>query len=307
MSRHIGKFEDLKTVVKKSRDECVYICPYCDIVSNKGPDTRGKFYFNIKKGKGHCFRCETLIYREGIRSIESIIEELNPNYTEKESYKEQLLNISGWSTSIIENRDCLNYMINRGIQLETLHKFNVRSTNIPHLGVVFINKLIDGKYTDFYQIRNIDAWCKHATLRDLVKPCNWLDVQEKGSDVIICEGFVDGLSCYEHLDGKVFPTPLVGKSLTKMQLLQLVKHVRNNGVSTIYVCMDGGFFESTLSIARTLHKKVVRCTIKVVPMPWGKDPNEICKEDFLKCIEKSLIYSPENERYIRSIVYGNKR
>ncbi len=92
MKRHIGKFEDLKEVVKASKNETIYKCPYCDIVSDRGPDTEGKFYFNTKKGKGHCFRCETLVFYDGIRPLEWLLEELNPKYTAEDFIKGCTLN-----------------------------------------------------------------------------------------------------------------------------------------------------------------------------------------------------------------------
>ena len=68
---YFGEFLDLKTLVKKSRHEEVYICPFC-VELTGSPDVEGKFYYNIVKQVGHCFRCGTVIVSGGLRTPELI-------------------------------------------------------------------------------------------------------------------------------------------------------------------------------------------------------------------------------------------
>jgi hypothetical protein len=171
---------------------------------------------------------------------------------------------------------------NREIRPEILDRFNVLATRTPKLGVVFCNKQWkDGsaKITDFLSIRNIDSSIRHTNLRDQVKPlmwCNYVDTDR----VILVEGTISGLAVYQHLDEKVCPLVLSGKTISIFQLSQLKEIISSKKVEHVYVATDGGYLENGIKIARSVYRALDHQSVSVLKLPWREDPNSLTKKRF---------------------------
>lgn len=301
MRRFIGKFEDLNKIRSKSYNgNSRYFCPYCDTINGKTPDEEGCVIWNHKKQSGYCFRCNTLITHDGLPDIEYIKSKL---IKEEENPEDQLLKID-WLQSIEENKEVLDYMHSRYISTSTLKKFNVKACSDPLDGVVFINKVIDNDYTDFMQARFINSTeFKHAFLKDLNKKLCWLHLCDS-NDLIVCEGFTDGLSAYQHSDYTLNPIILGGKTITNFQIDELKEFCNEYKNVNITVCMDGGFFEDTLKVANKIYQNCYNTIIHVMPMPFNKDLNEINSLEYKKYFNKRLLFEPSKIQYIRNQIYN---
>ena len=66
--------------INKTSDEWRYICPVCPEKRGK-PDKDGKFYWNIHKNMGYCFKCGTSFFPEGSGDYRLSKEEVEWNRT----------------------------------------------------------------------------------------------------------------------------------------------------------------------------------------------------------------------------------
>lgn len=305
---YFGEFLDLKVLVKRSNHEEIYECPFCDQLTGS-PDTTGKFYYNIVKQVGFCFRCEALIISDALRTPE-LIRQVLETVPDEEKYESQKLALTNWTTPVKENPECLHYMENeRGIYTEVLNRFNVLATRTPKLGVVFCNKIWkDGSaiVTDFLTIRNVNSSIRHTVIRDQVKPllwCNYVDTNY----VILVEGTISGLSAYQHLDEKVCPIVLLGKTISDLQLSQLKSIVTSKKVDKIYIAPDGGFFESGIKIATSAYKALDHQDVFILRLPFKQDPNSLTKKRFREIWDnESYSFHPLTVNLLRHNAYKRK-
>lgn len=303
MKRFIGKFEDLKEVKNVSYNGKIrYFCPYCDTIHGRAKDKSGCVVFDKRSMSGYCFRCNTFITHDGLQDLEYIKAKILKQKQIADSKKENKLLKIDWLTPIWENKEALEYMYRRFIVDETMERFNIKACSLPD-GVVFINKVIEDNYTDFMQARFInDNNFKHVFLEDLVKKLCWLHLADD-NNLIICEGFTDGLSAYQHSEGRLHPIILGGKTITDLQIEQLREFCSKYKDVNIIVCMDGGFFEDTLKVANKIYQSCYNTKVKVMSMPFNKDLNEISSTKFKELYSKILDFEPSKVQYIREQVY----
>ena len=304
MKKFIGKLEDLKNIKSQSYNgNTRYYCPYCDSVHGKTADITGCLTFSQKTLSGYCFRCHTIVTHDGLKDLDYIQQLL---LKKEEDSSDQILKID-WLEDISKNLEVLEYMHSRFITDKTLSRFNVKACSDPIDGVVFINKIIDNDYTDFMQARFINNNnFKHAFVKDQVKRLCWLYLADSPK-IIICEGFTDALSAYQHSSNHgetLNPVVLGGKSITDQQISELKTFCSKYKNVDIVVCMDGGFFEDTLKIAYKVYQSCYNSAVKVMPMPFNKDLNEINSDQYSIYYNKCLQFEPSKVRYIRNKVYG---
>jgi hypothetical protein len=305
---HFGEFFDLRTLVRKSHHEEVYLCPYCADLKGTA-DTEGKFYYNTIKQIGHCFRCEAIIISDSLRTPELIRQQLD-TVPDEEKYQCQRLALNDWTSPVKENKECLDYMSNdRGIFPEVLDRFNILATKTPRLGVIFCNKIWkDGlsTVTDFLSIRNVNSSIRHTNIRDQVKPLVWCN-HVNTDRVMLVEGPISGLSVYQHLDGIICPLILLGKTISSFQLSQLKEIVSSKCIERVYVATDGGFFENGIKIARSVYKTLDHQDVFVLRLPWKKDPNSITRKQFREILENAYSFQPLASNVLRKNAYGDRR
>lgn len=308
--RFIGRFEDLQEKKSESYNgKFRYFCPYCDSIHGKSKDDEGCVIFNMNTMSGYCFRCETLITHDGLMSEEYIQSKLSGKIETAESDKAKTDKINiDWLTSANNNKVVMDYLKGRNITQKSIDRFNLLACSSPFNGVAFYNKLIDDKHTDYLYLRGIDSKSnhKHTFIKDVVKKPSWLD-KVNTNEVVLCEGFFDGLAVYQHgleLPTQLCPVILSGKIVTNYQLSEIKSTLVKQNQVNITVCMDGGFFEDTLKIADKLYQGCYNSKIYVMILPYGKDPNEVSKEMFLKSFKYRLEYEPSKKQYIRDRVYN---
>lgn len=309
--RYIGNFSDLGAVQYRSGKHDVYLCPYCHIVSEKSQDTVGKFYYNYQKGVGDCKRCDSLIFFDGLRAEEYIHQdllraqqELAGHNPEQAQYDKQKVMIN-WATDIKDTPEVYNYLVGtRGIKPSVLSRFDVRACVRPRVGVVFKNRTIQDRMTDIYQVRNLNAAVRHTTLRNMIKPLIWGHLAT--GDLIVVEGFTSGLAAYQHTAGELHPVVLMGKTISDLQLDHIAAVIKRTK-SKVFICSDGGYYESGITIARKIYQRSSSHNgVYLLRMPWGKDPNDVEADQFVQIVHEALLYEPLREGYIRSTVYGSR-
>jgi hypothetical protein len=302
----IGEFSDLVTIVGSYKHEDIYFCPFCNELRGK-PDLEGKFYYNKLKQIGHCFRCEALVFDETLRSIDQIRALLDLKLPE-DIYLTQRLNFK-WTVPLRSHKRASEYLSDRGIDSEVSDHFNIRAISSPRDGVVFINKILhedNVEYTDFIQIRTLEGHIKYLNVGDQVKPLCWTEYVES-QDVCLVEGFISGLSAYQHLIGNVSPLVMLGKSLLPLQLTQLKELCISKKIKNVYIITDGGFFESGMKIARVLDKELYSQDIHVVRLYYNQDPNSMTREEFRHCFyHRCWKYNNLSESQLRNKIYSRK-
>jgi hypothetical protein len=250
-----------------------------------------------------------VVISDALRTPELIRQQLETP-SDEQRYPYQRLSLGDWTSPIRENLECLDYMVEkRGIFPETLDRFNILATRTPRLGVIFCNKIwSDGssRITDFLSIRNINSSLRHTNIRDQVKPLMWTNHVDT-NHVILVEGTISGLSAYQHLDGIVCPLILLGKTINPFQLSQLKEIVSSKKVDKIYVCVDGGFFENGIKIARLVYKSLDRQDVSLLRLPWKQDPNSITRRQFKEVWENAYPFEPLATNLLRQNVYGRKK
>lgn len=303
MKKFIGKFEDLKEVKSISYNGKIrYFCPYCDSVHNKTKDKAGCLTFDKNKMSGYCFRCGTFVTHDGLQDLEFINSKLLKQHRiNNDTNNNKILKID-WLIPIFDNKEVLDYMYRRFIETKTLERFNVKACSSPD-GVVFVNQIIENKYTDFMQVRFInDNNFKHIFLEDVVKKLCWLHLA-KTNNLIVCEGYTDGLSAYQHSKGNLNPIILGGKTITDLQIEELKNFCSKYKEVNVIVCLDGGFFEETLKVANKIYQSCYNTKVQVMHMPFKLDLNEISSYKFEELYNKILTFEPSKVQYIREKVY----
>lgn len=306
-NRYFGELSDLVQFVKNAGTlgEQVWICPYCLELTGRS-DRSGHFYYNSIKQVGKCFKCETIITSDEIRSIEAIRQQLD-SPSDEEAYNNQVLNFDTWTTKI---RACKDYLVRRrGIWPQTIEKFELRETSYnQRAGVVFINKLFtrnNKTYTDFLQIRNIgeDIKQKYSNLAGVIKPLCWTERVTRDT-VMLVEGFISGMAAWQHVDGEIDPLIMLGKSLNKIQLKQLKILCLTKDIKKVFVICDGGFLEDSIKIARVLGRELYSQEIMVTKLFYDKDPAELTRAKFKLCLkDRSWPYIAGSEARFRQQAY----
>jgi hypothetical protein len=309
---YFGEFSDLKELVKKSGNEFRYNCPYCAELIGE-PDRKGKFYYNEIIGAGHCFRCDCRIVNDGLRSLDLIRQQLD-QIPDQDRYAIQAFNVTGWTWPVADEDGTpqLSYMLDtRRISKSTLDHFQILACDSPNKGIVFCNKLwhADGSfYTDFFQLRQIQALPKYVNLRDIVKPLSWLDYTRSKNMIMIVEGFISGIASYQHMDGTIDPVILGGKTISKVQINQLKEACEEKDFSQVYVILDGGYLEEAIRVARKLERELLNQDIFIVKLPFKKDPNELTTAQFRSAFKNHTYhYTRLAESCIRNEAYGKKK
>lgn len=305
---HIGSVSELVKIKSQSGTKIRYYCPFCVTAHNKTPDLSGCFVYDTAKLTGYCFRCHSQVIHDGLRDLDLLANKLKGDTLEEEYKKaqNQKLRLEGWTTPIIENTEALLYMKKRGFSFSTLDRFKIRACNEPSLGVVFANRIFDEGYTDFYQVRYKSFKYRHAMLGNLIKKACWLNYADTPRLVLV-EGFSSGLAAYEHSckwkQDYLNPVICCGNSLTEIQLRELKEYCDKFNQVKIYICLDGGFFEYALKIAKKIYERCNNVELLLTHLTGSSDPNDLEYWEFLQRLDSSYYYEPNRVQYIRKRAY----
>lgn len=256
----------------------IYRCPKCLSIRGKD-DKSGKLYFNTIKRVGMCFKCNTVMRSSRTMNKEELSEYLEYN-KEQQRIEPAVLSLS-FATPIIKGSDACEYLTSRGLSYSTITEYDLREWNSKIKGIVFHNGINDA-CSDILQIRDYkttDKSRRFLNVKDVIKPLVYL--KQAGSSMILCEGFMSGLSSYEYLsDLGVRPIISMGKTMSTYQMTQLVEHSYKFEEVELTICYDGGFNYEALKVAHDILDHVSNIRLYILRLPNDKDPNDLSREEF---------------------------
>lgn len=277
--------EDLGSPLAKSGDEWRYHCPNCEDKRGK-PDKDGKFYFNVAKQKGYCFKCHTAFYveAEGIDKEELEWQKITNTILSRfplaifegmEHPKEIHFNFPEMG---VEN---IKYLKKRNPYLPALKDFLcIKGWKGKEKGVV-LPFFYKGKICKF-QARFIDrkVGAKYFTSpgpKPLYSPMHILNnfMLEPNTDTItICEGTFDSIALW--IIGFPNPLAILGDKITPLQIYDI--RSLSPIVTKAYICLDD--WDRSLSVSKVLKKHVPSLQETKIYVKWGGPKDD--PEDFLR-------------------------
>jgi hypothetical protein len=301
MSSHfVGKWEDLENLEYEytSSGEKRYNCPYCINIRGRH-DTDKKLFVNEELGKGYCFKCNSVVFKNNKfsfdkdeQNIQNIYEESKPNvdlFLEK--LDKQELELSWLSSVENGNPEVRDYLFDvRKIKREYVKKYNIFSwKNYTVLCDTIYRK---GIYpcSKFLQLRDTAPNCsiRYVTPVGLVKPIAYLNQLETRS-FIICEGMFSAIKASEY--SKLSSVALLGKILTQLQLRLLMNKL--DQFDEIICCPDGGYKKENEELAQKLYENLINKKIYLIELPEEKDPADLSEEEFLEYFNSKVVFDDD--------------
>lgn len=289
-TREVIPFSELvgldHTVTPGVTPHWLYFCPRC------GDRYRTpKLYWNPKKQKGMCFRCEAVVVNDGDLSLGDAAEFYMS--FDIETIKPQIrhFTLADWTWDFRESSKLYDYLVDtRGFSEEWLKSRNVRACSSPYFGIVLPDN--SGDECTMFQIRDQrpDPFLKYFNPSGCLKPLygtNFLDRREPRS-ICMAEGIFSAWSAECSTQRPAFAT--YGKTITTEQLTELM----DLGVDEVELVYDGGEWYAFERAAERLQKVAV---VKARLLPFKKDPNSVSQAEYL---ESPLM--PMNE-FAQSIVH----
>ena len=304
--------------VGRSRDEIIYICPYCE--DNVGsPDGHGHLYVNNKNLLYYCQRCGAKGYvgksipdfeydpvpsdSEMMGLLESVV---GNSY---EVHADKLFRIP--MNLVNPESKCGRYLLNRGITSSIINFYSIRQGEGSRRDRVFVPNVVyhhlegDLVYddTDMFVAR----YCDDIPLNMRGKPAfpKYLNPPgadkseivfnlhriEKGSPIIVCEGVFSAISAGRNA------VAIYGKTISQSQLSLIL----SNEPSRIYVCLDPDARREAISLCYKL-TRVASVPIFDIVMPTGHDPNSLGHNEFMDILVRTRQFDPV-ERQLMAMGY----
>ncbi|MDD6994612.1 MAG: DNA primase [Candidatus Borkfalkiaceae bacterium] len=150
--------------------------------------------------------------------------------------------------------------------------------------VAFGGRDMDGKsYAKYKNTRETPVFNKRKNLYN-VNLLKKLKREQKIDEVIMVEGYMDAISLYQAGFKNVVAS--MGTSLTKEQA-RLVKRYCDK----VLISYDGDFAGQSADLRGLEILKTEDITVRVVPLPDGKDPDDVAKESpeaYRRCLEAAI-------------------
>ena len=274
--------EELGDPVSHIRNnEVCYNCPFCPQVRGKVDDD-GKLYVNYQKRVGYCFKCKTRILIDRSVLIPQKIDLVDKKRPDKENViEEKSYDISSFLEASSQDW-ALKYLCDeRKLAKKTIEDLGIRCVETStRRGIVFVNKVDDKGFSNFYQIRYIDPSVSHKTRFWMPAggkvPLCWSHFQSDSPVVTISEGFLSAASVYQVTNS--IPLTLVGKSISDFQYKSLY-HFLDKKFRMVIICLDGGCDDETRDLAFKIDKNTIRShNISTIKLDDGVDPNNEIKD-----------------------------
>lgn len=283
-----------------SGSEMVYHCPYCAQVGKRSDDY--KLYVNSVKGVYNCFRCGTsgaikldsdseLVVEESIDLSSMVSQILNPTKSKSESQiyielpESKLVNYS--------NSLAYQYMTQRGITPELMEFYDIRAfgdTSLTHNRVVLPNKVVNGKWTDFFTSRALISTMTPKYLNsDLINKSEIvynLHRIKPHSHIIINEGIINSMIAGTN------SVAILGKTCSNSQLHQIL----SKKPESVTVSLDTDAISWALRLARNLKSAGVP-KVRVMYLPDNKDASDLGHDLYMKYYEEAVEYSRYSNLY----------
>lgn len=249
--------------------ESIYKCPFCEEIKGT-PDKRGHLYWNLKKRKGKCFRCDTkLVYGQRL-SLEEICQDyvrFNEDAAKSAVAVQSRWEIESWTIPSWRSPVARKYLAKRGVSEELQELFNLRYTDWPYEAIVLPNGR--GQDINFFQLRKIQIKNEYE-LRYInpgtTKPVYGTFLPPQSTAVLI-EGPFSVIGAYQP---DIMPLGLYGKSLSGYQL-GLIKAIPE--IDRYLVCLDGGEGFATMNMLT--HLTNTDKEVGVIMLPHKKDPSDL--------------------------------
>ena len=276
-------------------DDYMFNCPFC---KHKKP----KLIINILNGKYNCWTCHPAtkgkspisLLKKLKASSESILEMSryfkDSNFIKIEDSIEEIAlpkeyKQLKYKNDTIEFRRAIAYLLNRGITIEDIVKYNIGYCDsgkykdriiIPSYDKNFMLNYFIGRsiYKDAFQKYDAPK-CNRIEVIGFENTINW-DVP-----IILCEGVFDAIAIKRNA------IPLFGKTIPKSVMLKIA----TNKVKTIYLALDNDAIKESLDSAEELMR--LGKDVYLVNLEQ-KDPSSIGFTKMLELLQSSSQLTFEN-------------
>lgn len=298
----IGKYKDLGTPIGYTSDNVheIHYCPYCVEIRGK-PDKAGKLYFNVNKGEGLCFKCETPVFKnitfEVTTEISKFLQKIKEKWYKVEvdlDEDRKTYTLQNWTFPISNNVRVANYLSKRNITQDQIERYHLSSCFRPVEGVVVPNHFVNKNVVDFFQIRDIsdNAWIKYINPHG-EKPIYGIDFLNNCEKVFVAEGVFSSIAATNYSEN-FGGLGTYGKFI-KDSYLKTLKTLTK--INEYYLIYDGGEFWSIIKAANKLVK--TGRTVKVVLLPYDEDPNSVSIGELQDCVDNlSVRYTLNTKQHM---------
>jgi hypothetical protein len=314
--RIISFVEGAGIIHKISGDELQVCCPFCP-----DGDVKFKFYFNLKKEQGHCFRCDTRIgtterflkqvckiplssitATEKSRVVDNYLSHIikcrkQPDLRIPAEFPAKTIQVMTHPSSIL-CQEVYNYLWGRGFTQETIKLLDPQvSFTYPNWFILpvynfgelrfwvrrSLQRYEEPKYLSFsYKADGDGDEDKYYGSGDVL----WgLDLIKQGEPLILCEGILSAASVIQQ---GLSAVALLGSTMSKAQRVLL----QSKEPSQIVVALDGkrpgdNTLKKTAHITKMLHDRFER--VDFITLPDGKDPNDLGSQFKTYCEEETCL------------------
>jgi len=251
-------------IVKRYGDELVLNpCPGCG-------DTH-HFYFNVKKGVGHCFKCgyaaNIFQLQKGFKRSEGFKGELEPET--KPSVSIHKINIP----PVVRNSTLINYFQSRLIPLERIKDYQIGLCTFGLFRDRVVVPVCEAGEIVGFVARSVNGAKRKYLYPKGFKVKSFLFNYENVSpnkEIILVEGVFDVLRHPRQT------LALFGKTISKAQ----IKKVLQKKPSRVYVCLDPDATKEALKICETFFYYVPTFLVQL-----KEDPGDTDEETFQKALQ----------------------
>lgn len=274
-AREVIKFSELvgldHTVTPGVTPHWLYHCPRC------GDRYRTpKLYWNPKKQRGLCFRCEAVVVSDGELSLADASEFYLSFDVEALKPEVRTFTLRDWTWDFRESNKLYDYLVGaRGFPEPWLLDHNVRACSSPYFGIVLPDNR--GDECTMFQIRDQrpDPFLKYFNPSGCLKPLYGTKFAAGRSvrSVCLAEGVFSAWSAGRYTGKPAFAT--YGKTITTEQLTELM----DLGVDEVELVYDGGEWYAFERAAERIQKVAV---VRARLLPFKKDPNAVSQAEYLE-------------------------
>lgn len=256
--------------------EEIYRCPWCEEERGKA-DTRGHLYWNVKKRRGICFRCNTKVVYGKKLTLEEICQDYVREREAAPDSVESSWQVEPWSVPAWTHPAARAYLENRRLGVDRQELYQLRYTEEPYPAIVIPN---GPDPTNFFQVRKLEVGPRD--LRYINPGCTkpvYGSFLPPTPRVVLAEGPFSAIGA---ATPGVNGLGLYGKSISAHQKSILESM---DSVEEFVVCLDGGEGFAALCLADELFS--LGKPVKLVALPYGADPND-CVEEFPRWLQSAV-------------------
>jgi hypothetical protein len=281
-------------------NEITICCPFCLQKTGK-EDIKYKMGINLKKKKGHCFKCGSNVYLSEEESDHSkylfqnfdfIRDRLTsaPKVIEDKIKEELNLDVISEKLDPMKHPFASAYLKKRGYTLDDIENLNIRvgrdffdkylnKMNLKWKGRILLPLINESRKCDYVIGRSYIDGVHPKYLNSKGKKSLYMyKFGELKDEVILCEGVFSAYASHKYTG--VSSACLLGKFFSDSQLKLL-----NTTVKKVYYSLDGDVDKYT---RRTVINQLIgqNLEVYVVPLPKDKDPDDL-KSNYKKYFDEA--------------------